>query len=220
VADRRFAIVSLLTIAEDSASPRLATRAADFPKPCGTPRASRGLHAYDHGLAPERPPMNAIFFGVKRAFHSTLRVARPLLSSLGLTAARFDLLYAVYSETSFRILQSRLRRTLGVTAPTVSRMLASLEELGLVRRSRFAFDARQRLVELTNQGLAALRRAIEETMGSGVVQLAVDSALAESRWHNDWHCLEQMDIAESVMRRLRSAFRDVGCVVYLWHPDQ
>ena len=164
--------------------------------------------------------MNAIFFGVKRAFHSTLRVARPLLTSLGLTAARFDLLYAVASETSFRMLQSKLRRTLGVTAPTVSRMVTSLEELGLVRRSRFDFDARQRWVELTHEGLVSLRRAVEVTMGSGVVQLAVDSALAGARWHHDWTCIEEMDIAESVMRRIREAFLDVGCVLYLWHRDE
>ena len=41
--------------------------------------------------AAQCPGMNAIFFGLKRAFHGTLRIARPMLTSLGLTAARFDL---------------------------------------------------------------------------------------------------------------------------------
>ena len=38
--------------------------------------------------------MNAIFFGLKRAYHGTLRIYRRALANLGLTAARFDLLYA------------------------------------------------------------------------------------------------------------------------------
>jgi hypothetical protein len=39
--------------------------------------------------------MNAIFFGLKRAYHGTLRITRSALASLGLTAARCDLLYAL-----------------------------------------------------------------------------------------------------------------------------
>ena len=41
------------------------------------------------------PVMHAIFFGLKRAHHGTLRITRRALIALGLTAARFDLLYAV-----------------------------------------------------------------------------------------------------------------------------
>jgi hypothetical protein len=32
--------------------------------------------------------MNANFFGLKRTFHGTLRITRPSLAKLGLTAAR------------------------------------------------------------------------------------------------------------------------------------
>ena len=39
--------------------------------------------------------MDAIFFGLKRAFHGSLRIARFALTALGLTAARFDMLYAL-----------------------------------------------------------------------------------------------------------------------------
>lgn len=164
--------------------------------------------------------MNAIFFGLKRAFHSSLRVGRPLLTSLGLTAARFDLLYAIRQEMSCRILQSRLRRVLGVTAPTVSRMVTSLAALGLVKRTRSMFDKRQRYVELTTEGLASLDHAVTEAIETGIVHLAVDSALAGDKWHDDdGTCLLEMDIAESVLRRIRRAFLDAACVQYLWHPD-
>jgi hypothetical protein len=39
--------------------------------------------------------MDATFFSLKRAFHGTLRLTRVTLAKLGLTAARFDLLYAL-----------------------------------------------------------------------------------------------------------------------------
>ena len=41
-------------------------------------------------------PMNAIAFGTKRAFHGFLRVTRKPFASLGLTAARFDMMSALW----------------------------------------------------------------------------------------------------------------------------
>ncbi|MDP9036795.1 MAG: MarR family transcriptional regulator, partial [Myxococcota bacterium] len=92
--------------------------------------------------------MNAIFFGTKRAFQSCLRLMRPYLAQLGLTAARFDMLTAIWRHP-YGLLQRELRKMLGVTAPTISRMLRSLEQLGLVRRERGIRDTRQRHVTLT-----------------------------------------------------------------------
>src|SRR5580698_10099851 len=99
--------------------------------------------------------MDATFFNLKRAFHGTLRITRASLARLGLTAARFDLLHALPHE--FRkfergMRQSSLRGQLGVSRPTVSRMLASLERLGLIARKRDLFDRRQLVVALTRRG--------------------------------------------------------------------
>ena len=161
--------------------------------------------------------MNAIFFFAKRAFHSTLRVGRPLLSRHGLTAARFDLLYVVH-QYPYGMLQSDLRRALGVTAPTVSRMLRSLEELGFLGRER-SCDKRQKRVKLTRDGIVRLRRAISAAIGSGAVQLAVDVALAGERAHDDSVCFMEMCNAESVLTRITRAFLDVATLRYFWHPD-
>ncbi len=79
--------------------------------------------------------MHTVFFGLKRAFHGTLRVTRGALATFGLTAARFDMLYIVAKEGS-SLTQRRLQRALGVAAATVSRMLRSLEKLGLVERAK------------------------------------------------------------------------------------
>ena len=96
--------------------------------------------------------MNAAFFGLKRAHHSVLRLGRHAFASIGLTAARFDLLFAVHSHNGRRMPQRKLQRILGVCRATVSRMLRSLEELGLVQRTRSDVDRRRKLVALTKEG--------------------------------------------------------------------
>jgi MarR family transcriptional regulator, organic hydroperoxide resistance regulator len=168
--------------------------------------------------------MNAIFFGLKRAFHGTLRIARPMLTSLGLTAARFDLLYALMgSDRTFGRYQSRLRKKLGVSRPTISRMLRSLEERGLVSRERSRLDRRQLDVRLTDSGRALIRLAHRLLTESGWAQLAVDSALGATsmanRWYDPMHCLMETDRLEGTLKKLREAFGDFATLYYQWHPQ-
>jgi DNA-binding MarR family transcriptional regulator len=171
--------------------------------------------------------MNANFFGLKRAFHGTLRIARTQLARLGLTAARFDLLYAL-PRRRFRtfkegMLQSSLRRTLGVARPTVSRMLASLEELKLVRRKRHLSDGRQIIVTLTRRGRILIRKCERVFMHSGWAQLALDTAFdvdqSGERWRDDGHCLREMETLEGFLNRIRDTFGDFATLHYPWHPD-
>ena len=166
--------------------------------------------------------MNAHFFGVKRAFHATLRVARPALARIGLTPARFDLLYALARRGEgyqCSTLQSDLRRILGVTGATVCRMLQSLVALGLVSRTWSEHDRRQRNVDLTDEGRARVDAVCESAIESDLVTLAVDSALGGDRWFDWGHCLREKDDAESIFRRMRSAFGDRATLYYPWHPD-
>jgi DNA-binding MarR family transcriptional regulator len=178
--------------------------------------------------------MNAIFFGLKRAFHSTLRVTRRMLTQLGLTAARFDMLFALPHE-SRRIgdgmWQSDLRRELGVSRPTVSRMLASLEELGLVLRKRDSKDRRQVFVALTEAGRVLIRNAERIFIHSGYIQLAVDTALGpeagaptmsaptSNRWYDEVACMIATEAFEDQLDLVRSAFGDFARLVYGWHLD-
>ncbi|HEX7602985.1 MAG TPA: MarR family transcriptional regulator [Polyangiaceae bacterium] len=171
--------------------------------------------------------MHALYFRLKRAFQSTLRISRPALRHYGLTPARFDLLYAVQGADHYHRLerppsmwQSALRRALGVTAATVSRMLRSLEELGLVRRWRDASDTRQRVVELTPEGYALLRLTMRRLMGSGAVELAVTSALVYPRFPlpSDF---EDVGTIAAILYRLEcvaDCFRDTGSVDYPHEP--
>jgi DNA-binding MarR family transcriptional regulator len=163
--------------------------------------------------------MNAIFFGLKRAHHGTLRVTRTALVAMGLTAARFDMLYVLHESDPGGTLQSNLRRTLGVSAPTVSRMLKSLEQLGLVVRTRPEGDRRQRWVKLTAAGRSRIDAAIVEFIDEGTAQLLVDTALAPDRWYDPTHCFGAMGALESTLFSIRGSFRDSATLHYPWHPD-
>jgi DNA-binding MarR family transcriptional regulator len=164
--------------------------------------------------------MNAIFFGLKRAFHGTLRVSRSALKASGLTAARFDLLYILGQRPLRADTQRALTRKLGVTRSTVSRMLASLEALGLVRRTRELPDRRQRWVALTDAGRTCIRRAVFRFIGTGAAQLAVDSALGGERWYDsDRHCFFAMAALDQTLSDIRHAFGDCATLYYPWHPD-
>jgi DNA-binding MarR family transcriptional regulator len=162
--------------------------------------------------------MNAIFFGCKRAFQASLRITRPWLSELGLTAARFDMLTAIVKHP-YGVLQNRLRNVLGVSAATVSRVLRSLEQLGMIRRCRSPVDRRLVHVSLTTEGRMRIRLATYVFITSGAAQLAVDCALTDNRSHDESSCILQMDLVESALHRLRSTFRDPADLYYPWHPD-
>jgi DNA-binding MarR family transcriptional regulator len=171
------------------------------------------------------PLMNAIAFGTKRAFHGFLRVTRKALGSLGLTAARFDMMCALLRDDgfdprpSYETRQSDLRRTLGVTAPVVSRMLRALERLGLVARRRRPFgDRRQRWVELTTFGEKSIRKARRMLLRG--VQRLVYAAICFGMHRDPSQRLIHMDQLEGYLRVLRHDFGDTARLYYPWgHPD-
>jgi DNA-binding MarR family transcriptional regulator len=154
-------------------------------------------------------PMHLVFFGLKRAFHGTLRVTRSALASLGLTAARFDLLYIVAKEGKL-LLQRELQRALGVAASTVSRMLTSLEKLGLVRRGPSEDDLRQRYVELTKAGRRCVFQAARLLIHTGAVEHMVDSALCPDHWYSAAASKVARDEFLRSLDLVRSAYRDIA----------
>jgi DNA-binding MarR family transcriptional regulator len=163
--------------------------------------------------------MHSVFFGLKRAYHSTLRLTRKTLGKMGLTAARFDLLFALHSSGKGGVRQSQLRRTLGVCASVISRMLKALELLGYVKREREMGDTRQRRVTLTNKGRGRIERGIRQFISWGYVQLALESVLVPNAPSDSGDALAAVENAESVLRRLRGGFGDSADLHYRWHPD-
>jgi DNA-binding MarR family transcriptional regulator len=167
--------------------------------------------------------MHAIFFGLKRAHHGTLRITRRVLAALGLTAARFDLLYAV-KETRYGMNQSALRKVLGVSRATVSRMLGSLEELELVRRTVAREDRRQKLVELTTKGRWRIAFAHRQLARSGWAQLAIDTALAgkyaDYRWCDEVACRAATGSLHGMLDNVRRGFYDFATLEYPSGPQE
>jgi DNA-binding MarR family transcriptional regulator len=173
--------------------------------------------------------MNAIFFSSKRVFHGAVRVTRkPLLSiAPGLTAARFDMLFALTHRTNNRdtlerddCLQSGLRTRLGVSAPVVSRMVRSLEALGWVTRERLRgkLDRRQIRVSITEAGLECIRCAFRLLfhVSERIVYRAICYGLHRDGDVRFW----QMATLESLLQELRKYCRDTATLRYAWgHPD-
>jgi DNA-binding MarR family transcriptional regulator len=168
--------------------------------------------------------MHAVFFGLKRAHHSVLRVTRSALTQMGLTAARFDLLYAVGVRRRYRGMRQRtLQRVLGVGRTTVSRMLASLEQLGLVKREIDGLDRRQKLVQLTTLGRWRIAFAHRHLTRSGWAQLMLDSALCGNFESSGWCSLGETMMAtakiDGMLNVIRRAFWDHATLHYPWSPD-
>jgi DNA-binding MarR family transcriptional regulator len=166
--------------------------------------------------------MNAIFFGTKRAFHGVLRVTRRPLGSLGLTAARFDLMFALLRRDTARVRgstrQSDLRRSLGVTASVVSRMLRSLETLGWIQRTQSLHDRRQREVSLTEPGRGRIRTAYQ--MLFRAARRLVDRAICFGQHRNRNARFRHMATLEEYLDGLRRSYGDMASLYYPWgHPD-
>jgi DNA-binding MarR family transcriptional regulator len=157
--------------------------------------------------------MNTTFFGLKRAFHGTLRLTRRAFARLGLTAARFDLLYILLKHGRFMV-QRDLREALGVAGPTLSRMLASLEELGLLRRQPLEEDLRQRIITLTALGRQCIQRAVRHFVRSGYAKLALDSALCPDDWYDPLACSRASSGLDTTLQRLRDSYGDVATTGY------
>jgi DNA-binding MarR family transcriptional regulator len=123
--------------------------------------------------------MDAVFFAVKRAHYATWKFGRRVLLQVGMTPARFDVLYALRGSRWMPVRQAELRVTLGVARATISEMLGVLEKLGLVLRNCCEDDTRTNWVRLTKRGERMLDRAYKRCVGNGDTTIAVDCALAE-----------------------------------------
>jgi DNA-binding MarR family transcriptional regulator len=76
----------------------------------------------------------------------------PIAARHDLTPARFDLLYALRSIRPHSQDQTELAKRLGVSRPTVCKMIGALEKAGILVRRTSVFDRRFRSIELTRYG--------------------------------------------------------------------
>jgi DNA-binding MarR family transcriptional regulator len=167
--------------------------------------------------------MHAAFFGIKRAYWGSLRTTRRKLTKMGLTAARFDLLYLLWEVPwPGARTQKEITRELGVSRSVVSRMLKSLREIGLVERMRDPCDRRGWLIALTEEGLRRIRRAIRFFVRRGGAWRRVQRGLCPGMPKGERRenlAFWRMCKLEVVLDRLRRGFRARGRLHYPWHPD-
>ena len=120
--------------------------------------------------------MHPVSFQLKRGHLSAVRVGRGIFMGAkvaDMTPARFDILFLIHNHlpkwisvlTGFSVEQREIKRRLGLSAPTISRMLKRLTQLGLVTRGRTGSDARRKVVTLTEEGVRRIRQAIQAVFG-------------------------------------------------------
>ena len=166
--------------------------------------------------------MHALFFSFKRAHHSALANLRDVIRvfrgrRLGLTPARFDMLYAINREL---VCQRRLCEILGVTAPTVSRMAKSLEDRGLIMRERSASDRRRLDIRLTEAGAALFAKAASVAFDTGIIERLVRSTVVTDL-HGGLSAAKELADFRALLRRARHRLNDGATVLYPWaFPDE
>ena len=166
--------------------------------------------------------MHALFFSIKRAHHSALANLRDVIRlfrgrRLGITPARFDMLYAINREL---VCQRRLCEILGVTAPTVSRMAKSLQKRGLISRTRSARDRRRFDLRLTEEGAKLFAKAVSVALESGVVDRLARATVVLDLYGGLSAARELADF-RTLLRRARRRLNDGAEVLYPWaFPDE
>jgi DNA-binding MarR family transcriptional regulator len=155
--------------------------------------------------------MHKAFFGIKRVHLRVLAVSRALLGRVALTPARFDLMRIVELHTE-GIPQRNIQYLLGVSAPTISRMVKALEKLGMLRRRRWEQDRRCVLVEMTHVGAGVVGAARESLVESGVAErfalrgLGSDPDTART----------DLTTLQRFLMRMRRAFHDSPLFEHPW----
>lgn len=119
-------------------------------QPAGTPEAAQPAPL--GGFA----DFAAAWDDLSRVVRQARGRARPAPGA-GLTVSQFHLVDALVTDGKLKI--SEMAEAAGITSPTASRMIVTLERQGIVRRQRAEGDARVVEIQLTPEG----RRAVAAT---------------------------------------------------------
>ena len=158
--------------------------------------------------------MHFMSFALKRAHLRAVALVRAWHPGSPITAARFDILYAIQERHA--CWQSSIHRALGLSGATISRALKRLEELGLIVRNSVMSDRRRKSVALTRAGLAEFNRVLSEKLGRGLLHMAYERALGP---HTDATWL-YLDDSYRAVRAIARYFGDTAEYPYPTnHPD-
>jgi DNA-binding MarR family transcriptional regulator len=121
---------------------------------------------------PEADPTSvSLFRQVRRVDHLLTRSAERQLEIAGLSWPQFQLLLALQGDESYGtgdgLQPSELSDVQGIPRNTVSELLASLEEEGLISRELHGTDHRKFVIRLTPQG----RKTLKSKLGTQLRQI-------------------------------------------------
>jgi DNA-binding MarR family transcriptional regulator len=115
--------------------------------------------------------------------------------------------------------QRELQRALGVSAPTVSRMVRSLEELGYVARERPKYgDKRLWIVSLTAKGMQCIRYAYQALRRSSLRLAALGLVLAPGV-REERRGFAELPMLAFFLEMMRSRYWDKAMLTYPWMPE-
>ena len=112
------------------------------------------------------PP--STLFALKRAYLATRHALEAQLQSKAVTAAQFDVLKRLLRpdpgapSAAAGMDQRALQADLGITSATLTRLLAGMEERGLIRRSPNPRDSRGKRVEASPKARDLFAELMEE----------------------------------------------------------
>ena len=114
-------------------------------------------------------------FAIKQCHLGALRFGRDITSHCELTPGRLDMFRAIF-EPGVLVLQSELRRRLGVVKSAISVMVRALVRLGFVWRMRCPDDKRTFVLLVTKKGHQALRYVHHDATIEPALELMFASA--------------------------------------------
>ncbi len=163
--------------------------------------------------------MEKIIFGSKQFYLGTIRLTRRWLTPFGLTPARFNMLVAIATGGHRGLAQHDLLGLLGVTSATISRMLRSLEEIGLIVRKPHPRNPQRRWINVTAGGIYRLRAAIDEVVDSGELAFAVAEILnpQPGKRATAEAAIKEMNI---LLTRARAALNDIATLTFFYDHDR
>jgi DNA-binding MarR family transcriptional regulator len=161
--------------------------------------------------------MHAVIFSIKRAFHTSTWNLRRRLKNYRLTPSRFDILHVLDKRGGF-VLQSVLRRILGVTAPTVSVMVRAIAKLGFLRCQPGVIDERQVVITITEMGRDVYKRVVRDLIKPGIIAQLVRRCVSHEPNNPDvW--FPDLDAFDTTLTRMKRHLKDKSTLLYPWHPD-
>jgi len=166
--------------------------------------------------------MHFTYFSVKRLFLCAMhKVQIPMLRRVGLTPARFDVLYMLYREPAWSCDGTRQRdlwKALGVSRATICKMVTLLERLGFVTRRRWTH--KRVYVAMTALGRAVMWRALRflRMRRHGPLERTTHSIFVK-KWWCEGACLEELETFQLYIERILDTLSDSSTHYYPWHPD-